>query len=1477
MKEKRNIFIIVFYSISTLLDYPAFSQDLLLTPQIPVQQIPFNSEKTEKNKTTSIEDYGTQKSYLKSTQSNNLIYDWGRRLSTEYNDRYYDVIIDVSGNVIVGGSKGISSSDLDAVIFKNDNNGNSIWNYIPAQSSGHDAIYGIATDEKSNIYVTGKFNSTAFNGRISSKGNADIFMAKYDPSGNVVWAKSAGGNLNDYGCKIELDALGNIYLVGYFNGTAYWDNIVKTSSTEGDMFIAKYNNDGNALWVRTGNIGENSYLHGIGVDKLGNSYVSANFSDTMKFEGASTISSKGGDDMFLIKYDSYGNFQWQKTVGGAGDDGGNDTEVDNEGNILVCGYFSNEANFENKTLTAHGSFDIFCAKYSPDGNMIWVKQFGGTGSQTAWSIASDEKSNCYITGWFSGTGAFDNTTIVSSGGSDTYAIKYDKYGNLIWVEHIAKGAEKQVGSGIFARENDMVISGYYEGEMTIFNSNYDNSGGEDAYRAKFIQQSNNQPVIYVNPSLSISTSQVKQNQSIIFSGVQFSPVGKIDLLFSGSGILSPVIDIPIGVNGSFQYTLTINSNQSVGDYSITAVDKITGKTITRNFQIISNQEIVHDYFNITAPSVPESKTVNDPIIISWNDKANSTYNFRHNYSVQYQKDNGVWHTIHTFEGENNGYGFIKGNVEFKPSISGLYKFKVTDNNNNARSKTSPLITVSNAATPDIKIEYRWDRSYEKPLTINNPVGVAADGVGRFYIVVSNTNSLNSGIQKIKVTLSDPDGYTATQFLGKVKYCTTQNDNDFAMDGNTAIFIEAENLSSNVDGKYWFWYVAPEDFARNEGDWDETERSITATFQITLINGNQLSPIKKEIKIVRPPLMLVHGLTGDHQTWDNFPNAAGEPFITDDRFINVTRAVDMLPTSAFNENSSLLLDDENTLLKNSFIALIREVREEGYACNQVDYVCHSMGGSIFRNTVTYFNSSYKGKYNYNKGYAHKFISLHTPHQGSSYANFLYSIDYEGNWLIQWAFDKKAGLFSCRALRCSLENAVKDLRYKDGVKFNEQNVPSHLIGSGTTCSDYPKETKDKLIDIAFLLNDYNIIHPVTICYSLDNYFTTNGLESDFIENNDGIVSFESQFSGYKINSLPKNCTFIPGFMHNSDFGESPTSSYEVGKKVDELLNSNVNSELFGILPSTFPTKSKSEEKQNQQLISIITNKIQILHPENNAEYNAGDTITIKANIDTLGLQNFGLIFQKQVIFENPVKPDIEFKLVVNQDEIENQEIIIIGNYIESDSLKQSYTKINVKVNPVGSIVDFSVKPEVILIEKGKSRRPKYEAVFPNAISFVGTTNLIAVSIANPLIVGYDTETNEFIGLEAGSTSAVITYRGKSKQVFLEIIEFETPPVNPVTGIDDTELYRSDDNSNIKTYPNPFSKEITFDFTATKESDFILEITNMYGQNMKTYIFENQPVGLNSKTVDLSDLSDGIYLYRLLSENNYHVGKIIKKKNN
>jgi len=269
--------------------------------------------------------------------------------------------------------------------------------------------------------VTGTFRGTATFGdtTLTSVGSGDMFIAKYDGDGNFLWVEQAGGTGSDGGRAIATDGSGNSIVTGHFTGTATFGDTTLTSAGSGEIFIAKYDGDGNFLWVeQAGGTFEGRLGHGIATDSSGNSIVTGHFRSTATF-GDTTLTSAGSVDIFIAKYDGDGNFLWVEQAGGTGFDGGGAIATDGSGNSIVTGGFSGTATFGDTTLTSVGSGDMFIAKYDGDGNFLWVEQAGGFGG----GIATDGSGNSIVTGGFSGTATFGDSTLTSVGSGDIFIAK----------------------------------------------------------------------------------------------------------------------------------------------------------------------------------------------------------------------------------------------------------------------------------------------------------------------------------------------------------------------------------------------------------------------------------------------------------------------------------------------------------------------------------------------------------------------------------------------------------------------------------------------------------------------------------------------------------------------------------------------------------------------------------------------------------------------------------------------------------------------------------------------------------------------------------------------------------------------------------------------------------------------------------------------------------------------------------------------
>lgn len=274
-----------------------------------------------------------------------------------------------------------------------------------------------------------------------------------------------------------VDASGNVYVTGHFDGTETFGSITIISSGSSgysNAFIAKYDASGTCLWAkRAGGLTNNSCTSN-GIAVLGSDvYITGNISGTVNFNtpnamGTNEITSVGGADIFVAKYDDAGTFQWAKRAGGINSDYGSGI-VASDGSIYMTGYIGGTANFNTPSATGSneiisaGADDIFIAKYNEAGVFQWAKRAGGVGSDIGYNIAVSGTS-IYITGSFSQTtnfnmpSAFGSNEIVSAGESDMFVAKYDASGTFQWAKR-AGGTSGDTGFAIAVSGTSVYATG----------------------------------------------------------------------------------------------------------------------------------------------------------------------------------------------------------------------------------------------------------------------------------------------------------------------------------------------------------------------------------------------------------------------------------------------------------------------------------------------------------------------------------------------------------------------------------------------------------------------------------------------------------------------------------------------------------------------------------------------------------------------------------------------------------------------------------------------------------------------------------------------------------------------------------------------------------------------------------------------------------------------------------------------------------
>src|SRR5688572_23250737 len=125
-------------------------------------------------------------------------------------------------------------------------------------------------------------------------------------------------------------------------------------------------------------------------------------------------------------------WQWAKGAGGTSYDIANDIYTDANGNSYITGWFQNTVNFGPDTLTSLGGYDFFVAKYNSSGTCLWAQGAGSSMNDIGYGVVADASGNVYVTGTYWNTVMFDSTSLTASGGSDVFVVKYDMNGSCIW-------------------------------------------------------------------------------------------------------------------------------------------------------------------------------------------------------------------------------------------------------------------------------------------------------------------------------------------------------------------------------------------------------------------------------------------------------------------------------------------------------------------------------------------------------------------------------------------------------------------------------------------------------------------------------------------------------------------------------------------------------------------------------------------------------------------------------------------------------------------------------------------------------------------------------------------------------------------------------------------------------------------------------------------------------------------------------------
>ncbi len=365
---------------------------------------------------------------------------WGR-VNSDYG--YSIVQTDDGGYAITGETSNDGASDYDMFIAKYDSTGMLIWDKTWGGVDGETG-YSIVQTSDGGYAITGRTYGYG-------AGMSDMFITKFDSAGNLSWDRTWGGANSDTGHSIVQTSDGGYAVTG---------ETMSYSADNYDMFIVKYDSSGDVVWDKTW--GGTSY-------QGGESIIQTDDGGYMVSGDTSTFYSAGELDLFIVKYDSSGNVSWNKTWGGTSDERVHSIIQTVDGDYVITGQtesFGPDGHVTN-------DYNMFIAKFNSSGGLSWNKTWGGSAWDKGYSIVETTD------GAYAVTGETDSFSGVDEN-EDVFIAKYDSSGSLLW-DKVWGGADNEYGMSIVqAIDGGYAVTGdtysYGAGDYDMFIAKFDLNG-----------------------------------------------------------------------------------------------------------------------------------------------------------------------------------------------------------------------------------------------------------------------------------------------------------------------------------------------------------------------------------------------------------------------------------------------------------------------------------------------------------------------------------------------------------------------------------------------------------------------------------------------------------------------------------------------------------------------------------------------------------------------------------------------------------------------------------------------------------------------------------------------------------------------------------------------------------------------------------------------------------------------------------------
>ncbi|MCE9669308.1 SBBP repeat-containing protein [Myxococcus stipitatus] len=389
---------------------------------------------------------------------------WARQFGGTAEDQAQAVAV-AGGNVYVVGHTANAlgaqpyAGSQDIFVAKYDNAGNAQWVRLLGTPE-RDRATAVATDAAGNVYVVGHtFGGFDF---YVNAGGIDSFVAKYDAQGNRLWLRQFGTQMDDFATAVAVSD--KVFVAGYTGG----DFVNGGNPFQYDVYVALYDTAGNPYWLQQYGSPNGDVATGIAVTPSHEIYVAGETSGSM--DGTTTPT---GSDIFVMKLDILGTLQWARQLDASGNDHGTGVAVGPDGGVYVSGYTFGQPDGN----ASNGLFDALLARYDGAGNRQWSRLVGGAGADYAHGVTVAVNNTVLLAGRVGDS--LDG--LPHAGWDDVFVARFDALGTKLSSRVLGTPTiEVTRGVAVDAAGNAFV-AGYTYGALTGAPS----AGSYDAFLIRF--------------------------------------------------------------------------------------------------------------------------------------------------------------------------------------------------------------------------------------------------------------------------------------------------------------------------------------------------------------------------------------------------------------------------------------------------------------------------------------------------------------------------------------------------------------------------------------------------------------------------------------------------------------------------------------------------------------------------------------------------------------------------------------------------------------------------------------------------------------------------------------------------------------------------------------------------------------------------------------------------------------------------------